>query len=379
MINLLLGAPGGGKSYEAVVFHILPALAKGRKVITNLPLVVQAFTDIDQAYVELIDVRTESLAPGTTGSRDEARPWRTFEHELDYGNTWRRADGTGPLYVIDECHMVLPKGRTRIQTEEWYSMHRHENSDVLLITQSYGKMSAAIRDLVQVVYRVRKNVALGSMRSYTRKVQDGMRGEVVNTAMRKYEKRYFHLYKSHTKGRSAEEMGASDIVPIWRHWSVICAALCLVIVVGVLSSGRVHMPWVVQPVSAAKPGVVNSVFVVSDAGRYSSSAASAVVGVPGVLVAAVAASAPASAVPVDPEPFAGKGVHLVGWAQFGAREVWSLVISQNGQPVSNLTSDDLRRAGYAWQATGPCTGVITWHSVSRAVTCDLPQVSIIRT
>ncbi|WP_373455386.1 zonular occludens toxin domain-containing protein [Pseudomonas aeruginosa] len=38
MINLILGQPGGGKSHEAVVYHVVPALNQGRKVITNLAL-----------------------------------------------------------------------------------------------------------------------------------------------------------------------------------------------------------------------------------------------------------------------------------------------------------------------------------------------------
>ena len=62
MINLLLGAPGGGKSYEAVVYHILPALEKGRKVITNLPLNIERIAAIDPAYSDLIEKRDETRA-----------------------------------------------------------------------------------------------------------------------------------------------------------------------------------------------------------------------------------------------------------------------------------------------------------------------------
>ena len=58
MINGLEGIPGSGKSYEGVVYHVLPALKAGRKVITNLPLNVDAFAAIDPAYRDLIEVRT---------------------------------------------------------------------------------------------------------------------------------------------------------------------------------------------------------------------------------------------------------------------------------------------------------------------------------
>ena len=51
MINLTLGQPGGGKSYEAVAFHIIPAIEQGRKVITNLALKIDVF---DQYFPKLL-------------------------------------------------------------------------------------------------------------------------------------------------------------------------------------------------------------------------------------------------------------------------------------------------------------------------------------
>jgi len=43
MIYGIVGRPGGGKSYEAVAFQVIPALKSGRKVITNLPLQIEHF------------------------------------------------------------------------------------------------------------------------------------------------------------------------------------------------------------------------------------------------------------------------------------------------------------------------------------------------
>ena len=57
MINGLEGIPGSGKSYEACVFQVLAALKEGRKVITNLPLVVDAYAAIDPSYRALIELR----------------------------------------------------------------------------------------------------------------------------------------------------------------------------------------------------------------------------------------------------------------------------------------------------------------------------------
>lgn len=51
------GIPGSGKSYEAVAFHILPALKNGRKVITNLPLEIEQIRIINPDWVNHIEVR----------------------------------------------------------------------------------------------------------------------------------------------------------------------------------------------------------------------------------------------------------------------------------------------------------------------------------
>ncbi|VFT16430.1 Zonula occludens toxin [Pseudomonas aeruginosa] len=136
------------------------------------------------------------------------------------------------MYVIDECHLSIPLRGTPVPVEEWYSLHRHELADVLLITQSYGKINRAIRDLVQVVYRCKKATAFGTNDRYIRKVQDGLRGEVVNTSIREYQKQFYGFWKSHTRSSAAgQELAANDIVPIWKRWPFKGAALCFLIVI----------------------------------------------------------------------------------------------------------------------------------------------------
>lgn len=241
-VNILLGAPGGGKSYEAVAFHVLPALAAGRKVITNLPLVVAEFVAIDPSYAALIELRTATLAErpefdavkaqslyqkfGIAAKTEYFNP-AAFSHVEDYGDPWRHPEsGAGPLYVVDECHIALPSRGTPVKVEEWFSLHRHESADVLLISQSHSKINRSIIDLVQTCYRVRKNTALGSDKSYRRFVFDGVRGAEVNFSVRKYQAHFFKLYKSHTRG-GGQEQAAADIVPLWKRPIFLIIALCL--------------------------------------------------------------------------------------------------------------------------------------------------------
>ena len=224
MINLLIGPPGGGKSYEAVVFHVLPTLEQGRKVITNLPLNIAEIAKIEPRAPALIEMRTKSRKAGC----------EVFGDVSDYGDDWRDPEtGQGALYVIDECHKPLPRGSTPRPVDEWYAEHRHEGADVLLMTQSYGKVSKAITDQVQTLYRVKKMTVFGKPTHYIRKVQDGTRGEVMSTAQRKYEERFYKLYKSHTRSLSAVlEADARDIAPAYKKFyraSVVVAVIGLLI------------------------------------------------------------------------------------------------------------------------------------------------------
>jgi zona occludens toxin len=387
MINLLVGAPGGGKSYEAVVFHVLAALAKGRKVITNLALDVDAFERIEGAYAGLIEKRTATLAARPAVVEDSAaqvrflsrfgvreeRPFNAapFSHAEDYGDPWRHpTTGAGPLYVIDECHISLPKLGTPVPVEEWYSLHRHEFADVLLISQSYGKLNSAVRDLIQVVYRVRKNVALGSSGSYTRKVQDGIRGAVVNTSIRRYEKQYFSLYKSHTRSGAGSEMGAADIIPIWRHWSVWAfGVVVLVFVAFVWMNGNPFRMFSPKAKAAGVPGVEASGVRVP-------------YGVPVAVVGGVkgATAAVPGVRPVDVDaavwPYGALQLHVGGFVRNARKSIMLVVFSQNGQRVFTQNSSELEAAGYKLTALNDCLVQVQFGKLSQFIACDSPSVGI---
>lgn len=384
MINLLIGPPGGGKSYEATVFHVLKALNAGRKVITNLPLELGRLETLG-FDCSLIELRNKTLGnpPGreadiagkffpkpTFLSSTPAFLDRPFANPEDYGDTWRHPEtGSGPLYVIDECHMCLPRGATRRDVEEWYSLHRHESADVLLITQSYGKVSKPIIDLVQVCYRVKKATAFGSATKYIRKVQDGVRGDVVNTSIRQYEKKYFGLYKSHTRG-GGQELEAQDIIPIWRRWPFIGLALCVVVFCAILfgtdvslnpmNNGMAKTPTAAQAKPVRVVEEVNGV-VVSDTATP---------------VAPPTQTVKHTETQSDADPYAGKNFHVIGAIE-GARSRHLFAVSQNGQVVSHVETSDLEKLGYIVTAPTACAVRIDWQGSARWVICDAPTASVV--
>jgi zona occludens toxin len=410
MINFLVGASGGGKSYEACVFHILAAIQSGRKVITNLPVFPEEFAKIEPAAKHLLEVRRRPQLirgewyPGNDVDGDDEEPaafrlWedgrtepppegsRVFGGVWDYYDDWKDAKGRGPLFVVDECHFPMPKkgrrdaktteGRIALeralaQVAEWYSMHRHFNADVLCITQSYGKVMSEVTENVQIVYRVRKNVALGSTSSYTRKVVDGFRGAVVNTSIRKYDPRFFRLYKSHTQGQASDETNASDVRPFWKHWTIYAMVGCFIVSAMLLSQGSLGFfgndkTKAAQGRPKPKPGVAHAA-TRPDAPEpvLAASAASR---------AASAASAPAEP-PPDPEPFAGKGLHLVGMMRKEGATQYLIAISQNAHVILTQPHTEFEAAGYVWRSLTQCAGVIEFQGRKRSVICDSPAMSL---
>lgn len=399
MINGLQGIPGSGKSYEASVFQVLEALKQGRKVITNLPLILAAYTAIDPTYASLIEMRyapgpvrgvwnPEAVDPETgQGSaftlfddrRQEPAPEgaRVFGTVWCYWSDWKHPKtGHGPLFVVDECHVAMPKNGTDRAVIEWYKLHRHFNCDVLLATQNFRQMSLDIAELMAMVIKVRKADVLGRSDQYIRKVHAGYRGAVIQESIRNYERHFFALYRSHTQGNAVLEAGASDVAPLsvkikrWTRgvWAV--AALACVMAVWV---------WTKEPPPKVNGNPYNNPIVRPD-GKTDFKALDAIIKreaerrqrEPWDFVP------PAQEEPVPlsgglPEPYGGKGLHLTGHMVMGQRQLYTFAVSMGNARIADVTSEDLHRAGYRWEALTDCAGYLHWQGNTRAVTCDAPR------
>lgn len=394
MINGLEGIPGSGKSYESVVYHVLVALQAGRKVITNLPLQVDMFAAINPDYRSLLEIRTRPMTIRGTWSAervDEAtgqgNAYELFASEeknikpgieqsifggvWDYYSTWKHAvSGIGPLFVIDECHIPLPAVGTDKHVIEWFKLHRHFNADVLLMTQSFRDMAQVIARLIAMLVKVRKADILGRANEYIRKVHGGYRGAVISTEMRPYQPQYFPLYKSHTQGNSVMEQMASDVKPFIVKFNRFRNIYFVFMLIGVAYAVWVniepHKPAgaPIPVVLKAQPAAVLSASTSAPANGVPSDPALIKKAIPSVLQE-----------DVDPEPLEKKGIHLSGMMRMGQRVIYTFIISDGPTRVVDLTDGDLRDAGYTWRSTGHCTGVLSWHGVRKAITCDAPRLA----
>ncbi|HDZ5415938.1 TPA: assembly protein [Vibrio harveyi] len=359
MIYAIVGRPGGGKSYEAVTYHVIPAIEQGRKVITNLTLNVDHFCKIFGEHVrDLIQVVDGQL--DNFGSMS-----RPFSALSDYQDEWRNASGQGPLYVIDEAHMSLPNRKISVEVLEWYSMHRHYGVDLILVTQSIKKIHTDIKEMVEVTYRCTKNTALGSNTSYTKKVQDGWRGDVVNTSIRKYKSSYFPFYKSHSKSNAAVlEAQAQDIVPLWRRWPIIGSAIFLTL-------GSIFMVFAVNHYLGNDETIPDEV-------------QAPVVQVPDSTQVPVSDVKPkkkdTSFGPLEGFAFYVSGYakqiaytnHATSYAELNSDLTFYKIyidVYQDDNKLFTFSQLDFQNMGYTFNVLGECVFEVSWVSESRIITC----------
>lgn len=425
MINLLEGVPGSGKSYEAVVYHVLPALKAGRKVITNLPLNLSAFETLYPEFVHLIEVRkttmpvlgrwdaeaagrgehafilghfniqTQSTTTQEGHHSVEVKPVQympdgtpylpapkvpLFASVWDFYTDWRGPNGIGPLYVIDECHVSFPKPKrsnpkgTPEEVIEWFKLSRHFGADVLLMTQRMGALEEDIAGLAEFHIRVRKASFLGKHESYIRRVFAGFRGGEVSCDQREYLPQYFPLYKSHTQGQTVIENRDSDVTPShikWRRGAYVCMSIGIIGVLFIL--GKIFFA---EDKPKPKQGGMQPIALSSATGQQPAPATQPPVAPPSAPVAQPVPQIQPQP-DKDPDPLETRLVHMTGCLVRHAtgETICTFTVSQNGMAVFTVTSQELQAIGYEFKNLGHCASVLKWkNGQTRPVICDSPSV-----
>jgi zona occludens toxin len=281
--------------------------------------------------------------------------------------------GVAPLVVVDEAHMALPVGKTPQELLEWYAMHRHSSSDVVLISQTYRKIHRDVADLAQHLIRCRKATALGSSKKYIRKTFDGPRGEQLSQTVRTYKPEIFPVYKSYTKG-GAIEAAASDIKSIWTRWPFIALACLMPVIIYMLTQVKNPMA---PPNRVSAPSTPHQT-------THAPRSAPGAEGTPhrgegpslALNVDTAAQAVTSSMTAREPGPFGAMGLHIVGHLSSATKSITIFALSQNGQQVTTLTDQDLRKSGYEIRTHSSCAIELIYGDDRRWLTCDAPQVQI---
>ena len=232
-ITAYVGLQGHGKTYEVVTEVILPALASGRRVVSN---VRGLQWDEMRAYLMEKGSAQDAIGEGVSVTSDDVGKADFFCSEAKEGAVVRPGD----LVVIDECWrwwgpgMAVPPAH-----REFFRMHRHfvddkgVSCDLVLIAQDIEGIDRKLRVLVEKRFRMVKQKKLGLSNWYRVELREGYKANspVLREFTRKYNPAFFAFYSSYAgKGGDEREVDRRFNVfggPLFRIVMPLAAGLIL--------------------------------------------------------------------------------------------------------------------------------------------------------
>ncbi|WGS84971.1 zonular occludens toxin domain-containing protein [Methylomonas sp. UP202] len=244
-ITGLSGLPRSGKSYTAIELFVLPALREGRRIVTNLPLRMDAIRrDFPGADVEIIADLTIH----------------------DWGEV-----GGGCLAILDEVWRLWPQGQKMNAIPEkqlaFLKEHGHRSDengrsmDVVLVTQDMQDICAPVRALVETTIICVKHLDLGREDAFVRyrcraacslvkKDNAPPQSQIIGNENARYDKSVYQYYRTHmhSAGDSApneKRMVGTSVFGSWKFRAgVVVFFLCIGIVV---MAGRATVKGITEP------------------------------------------------------------------------------------------------------------------------------------
>ena len=222
------GLPGAGKSYEAIVFHILPSIKAGRNVITNIEGVNNAkLAELSGIPERFVDEMVDCCDFADVSDVEER-----VKLQREYIVANAKNDS---LVVIDEIQDLFPTGRQKLPPDQqkFFTEHRHEGQDIILMGQDFRDCHNIIRRRVKRKIVFTQLTALGQSKRYRWSANEATTAEKfkeITTGIRSYEKKYFGSYASHTKKTKNTNVYADKRTNIFHtplfKWGIpICLAM----------------------------------------------------------------------------------------------------------------------------------------------------------
>lgn len=213
-IKAYVGRMGSGKTYEVVSVVILGALARGRRVVSNI-----AGLDFEAMRSALVQEGVSEERIGQLVQIEHVKVleptfWRT---DKDAGQGVDAFLQGGDLLALDEIWRFwegFSDKKMPDRVMNFFRMHRHFTHpetgiacDVALITQDVMDIARRVRAVIEETYYMEKLTAIGSTKRYRVDVHQGGKTSrrPLRAIQRSYDPKYFGFYKSHSQ---AEEGGA---------------------------------------------------------------------------------------------------------------------------------------------------------------------------
>lgn len=201
--SLYIGPPGVGKTTALVRYVILPALERGQRVVTNVPLVQPAL----EAHLK---VSLDGLIRLVTSE------------EIKSPAFWFTAQGVGEtitqpgdVICVDECHEFYGADQKIKSDAEVFRAVRLQrkytggkdnfSTSIVFATQLFGDMSRSLREVCDSMYYMQKLTVVGKPDSYRVDIfsdcrKSPTRATPVNSLFGTYDPAYFALYNSYSTG-----------------------------------------------------------------------------------------------------------------------------------------------------------------------------------
>jgi len=209
------GLPGAGKSYEACVYHIIPQLIEGRRVLTNIEGINHdKFSEITNIPVQVLRKMLVCV-----DHQDIEDPEEKYEAQK---RSILDESGNDTLIVIDEIQDMFPSQRQKLSTEwsKYVGSHRHDGNDIIMMGQSFKDVHTFWRRRTQRKIVFTKKSALGQNDTYLWEAFEATQPEKfikLGSGTRKYENKYFGLYESVTSTTKNTDVYADQRTLVWNN------------------------------------------------------------------------------------------------------------------------------------------------------------------
>lgn len=236
------GLPRSGKSYEAVLYHIVPALKAKRHVYVRLNGVGEQLDKMADYIGQPVEELRELVH--VMGDQEVA-DWLVCDTNNDGSMVFPHIQ-QGALVVVDEAHEYWPTGRANLpeRAAKFFSKHGHASLDIVLQTQD-------VKDLHRLVVRriAKKNTytkldALGVDTKYSVRffVATGTgKFESMGSETRTYEPIVWTLYHGVQPGVDENPVYKSNSRTLWKTVKWPAVAMSLALVVGIAFLARFFM------------------------------------------------------------------------------------------------------------------------------------------
>jgi len=219
-LTAYVGVMGSGKTYEAVSSVILPALALGRRVVTNInglsPDLLREFA-AQQSGKPLDEIGELVRVKGAEIADADFFPEPVDGEEEDEGRSWQagRFVNPGDLVVIDEAWEWWGAGsKIAPRHHKYFRMHRHGvdadtgiAGDVVLIVQVLSDLHRSVSSVLDFVYSMTKQKSVGLDNFYRVDVYRGyklFKKNMQSQHDKKYDPKICALYQSYQGGKGRE-------------------------------------------------------------------------------------------------------------------------------------------------------------------------------